>query len=196
MYHRLLARGARGRYVPDLVIYHHVPAARLTKRYFRRWCFWRGVSLGVMDREPARAGRIPRRRSAVHDRPRRARCLLRLRRAPRLRADARTGCRAVRARAGVRGISAGFFWGKHVHRARAHVPACELPTRDVRAQTVSTPHEPTRWRIDRRADIQPGGRLPRAIDSALRPDRSACDTTSSSSSTTTRRRHRAGRRRA
>lgn len=51
MYHRLLAIGARGRYEPALVIYHHVPAARLQKRYFRRWCFWRGVSLGVMDRE-------------------------------------------------------------------------------------------------------------------------------------------------
>jgi len=50
MYHRLLARGARGRYVPDLVIYHHIPIGRLTKRYFRRWCFWRGVSLGIMDR--------------------------------------------------------------------------------------------------------------------------------------------------
>ena len=50
MYHRLLALGARGRYLPDLVIYHHVPRARLAKRYFRRWCFWRGVSLGMMDR--------------------------------------------------------------------------------------------------------------------------------------------------
>jgi glycosyltransferase involved in cell wall biosynthesis len=50
MYHRLLAVNARGRYVPDLVIHHHVPAGRLTRRYFRRWCFWRGVSLGVMDR--------------------------------------------------------------------------------------------------------------------------------------------------
>jgi glucosyl-dolichyl phosphate glucuronosyltransferase len=51
MYHRLLALGARGRYVPNLVIYHHVPEFRLQKRYFRRWCFWRGVSLGMMDVE-------------------------------------------------------------------------------------------------------------------------------------------------
>jgi glucosyl-dolichyl phosphate glucuronosyltransferase len=51
MYHRLLARGARGRYRPDLVVHHHVAGDRLTKKYFRRWCFWRGVSLGVMDRE-------------------------------------------------------------------------------------------------------------------------------------------------
>jgi len=50
MYHRLVAIGARGSYVPELVIYHYVPARRLTKKYFRQWCFWRGVSLGVMDR--------------------------------------------------------------------------------------------------------------------------------------------------
>ncbi|HEY7499700.1 MAG TPA: glycosyltransferase family 2 protein [Vicinamibacterales bacterium] len=51
MYHRLLARGARGQYRPDLIVHHHVPADRLTKKYFRRWCFWRGVSLGIMDRD-------------------------------------------------------------------------------------------------------------------------------------------------
>jgi glycosyltransferase involved in cell wall biosynthesis len=50
-YHRLLAAGARGRYLPELVIYHYVPVERLTKRYFRRWCFWRGVSRAVIDRE-------------------------------------------------------------------------------------------------------------------------------------------------
>jgi len=50
MYHRLLAVGARGKYLPDLIIHHYVPPERLTKRYFRRWCYWRGVSLGVMAR--------------------------------------------------------------------------------------------------------------------------------------------------
>jgi glycosyltransferase involved in cell wall biosynthesis len=50
MFLRLLAIGARGFYRPDLVIHHYVPPERLTKRYFRRWCFWRGVSLGVLDR--------------------------------------------------------------------------------------------------------------------------------------------------
>lgn len=50
MYSRLLAVGARGFYRPDLVIHHYVPPERLTKRYFRRWCFWRGVSQGLMDR--------------------------------------------------------------------------------------------------------------------------------------------------
>lgn len=50
MYHRLLKHGARGRYLPGLVIHHHIPAERLTPPYYRRWCFWRGVSRGLMDR--------------------------------------------------------------------------------------------------------------------------------------------------
>jgi len=49
MYRRLRAAGARGLYRPDLIIYHYIPAERLTKRYYRRWCFWHGVSLGVFD---------------------------------------------------------------------------------------------------------------------------------------------------
>lgn len=51
MYQRVLAAGARGFYLPDLIIYHYVPPERLTKSYYRRWCFWRAVSYGVMDRE-------------------------------------------------------------------------------------------------------------------------------------------------
>ena len=51
MFKRLLAVGARGFYRPDLVIHHYVPAERVRKSYFRRWCFWRGVSLGLLDRK-------------------------------------------------------------------------------------------------------------------------------------------------
>lgn len=51
MYGRLLAAGARGLYLPDLIIYHYIPPERLTKRYYRRWCFWRGVSCGLIDRK-------------------------------------------------------------------------------------------------------------------------------------------------
>ncbi len=51
MYQRLLMARAKGLYLPHLRILHHIPAERLTKRYFRRWCFWRGVSSGVLDRE-------------------------------------------------------------------------------------------------------------------------------------------------
>jgi len=47
MYYRLLASGARGLYIPGLIIYHHVFPERLTKAYFRRWSFWRAVSLSL-----------------------------------------------------------------------------------------------------------------------------------------------------
>lgn len=50
-YFRLREDGAVGYYVPDLVIHHFVPGSRLTRKYFRRWCFWRGVSQGLMDRD-------------------------------------------------------------------------------------------------------------------------------------------------
>src|ERR1044071_9778982 len=51
MYQRLRAARARGFYLPDLIIHHYIPPERLTKRYFRKWCFWRGVSRGVLGRE-------------------------------------------------------------------------------------------------------------------------------------------------
>jgi glucosyl-dolichyl phosphate glucuronosyltransferase len=51
MYRWLRASGARGLYMPSLVIYHYVPPARLTKRYYRQWCFWRGVSLSVLEKD-------------------------------------------------------------------------------------------------------------------------------------------------
>jgi glucosyl-dolichyl phosphate glucuronosyltransferase len=51
MFKRLLASGARGFYRPDLVIHHYVAPERATKGYFRRWCFWRGVSLGLLARQ-------------------------------------------------------------------------------------------------------------------------------------------------
>lgn len=63
-YRRLLGVGAHGLYVPDLRIYHYVPPERLTKRYYRRWCFWHGVSRSVIEQllpsPAARVGRVPR----------------------------------------------------------------------------------------------------------------------------------------
>jgi len=50
MYHRLLNAGAKGFYLPGMIIYHKISPARLTKKYFRSWCFWRGVSLGLLER--------------------------------------------------------------------------------------------------------------------------------------------------
>jgi glucosyl-dolichyl phosphate glucuronosyltransferase len=121
MYHRLLAKGARGRYVPDLVIYHHVPAERLTRRYFRRWCFWRGVSLGVMDRDrkapvPYLAG-VPRYRIG-----RAARGILGI--AAGLARNGRTSGPAERFEHELASWDlAGFFWGRHFHRAPAESAA-------------------------------------------------------------------------
>ncbi len=51
MFKRLLALGARGFYRPDLIVHHYVAPERVAKGYFRRWCFWRGVSLGMLDRQ-------------------------------------------------------------------------------------------------------------------------------------------------
>jgi glucosyl-dolichyl phosphate glucuronosyltransferase len=64
MYQRLLAAGARGFYIPDLIIHHYIPPERLSRSYFRSWSFWRGVSAGLIDRnrrQPvAYLGGIPR----------------------------------------------------------------------------------------------------------------------------------------
>ena len=42
--------GARGRYVPEMSVHHHVPAQRLTRSYFRRWWFWKGISRARLHR--------------------------------------------------------------------------------------------------------------------------------------------------
>lgn len=49
MYRRLLRANAKGMYLPHLKIFHYIPATRLTKSYYRKWCFWRGVSQGLLD---------------------------------------------------------------------------------------------------------------------------------------------------
>ncbi|MBI2221873.1 MAG: glycosyltransferase [Acidobacteria bacterium] len=41
---RSRAAGARGLYVPEMALGHHVPASRLTRSYYRRWWYWKGVS--------------------------------------------------------------------------------------------------------------------------------------------------------
>jgi glycosyltransferase involved in cell wall biosynthesis len=43
-FYRSRAAGARGLYVPAMVLDHAVPASRLTRGYFRRWWYWKGVS--------------------------------------------------------------------------------------------------------------------------------------------------------
>jgi glucosyl-dolichyl phosphate glucuronosyltransferase len=46
---RSRAAGARGLYVPAMALEHHVPAARLTRSYFRRWWYWKGVSRARLE---------------------------------------------------------------------------------------------------------------------------------------------------
>jgi glycosyltransferase involved in cell wall biosynthesis len=46
---RARASGVRGMYVPAMRVRHHVPAARLTRSYFRRWWFWKGLSRARVD---------------------------------------------------------------------------------------------------------------------------------------------------
>jgi glycosyltransferase involved in cell wall biosynthesis len=40
--------GVRGFYVPEMIVDHIIPADRLTKRYFRRWFYWRGISRALL----------------------------------------------------------------------------------------------------------------------------------------------------
>lgn len=47
---RARAAGFGGMYVPAMEVHHHVPASRLTPRYFRRWWFGKGVSRAALDR--------------------------------------------------------------------------------------------------------------------------------------------------
>jgi glycosyltransferase involved in cell wall biosynthesis len=48
-FQRLLGSGARGYYVPELVIYHYIPPYRLTKRYHREWCVRRSMAQAELD---------------------------------------------------------------------------------------------------------------------------------------------------
>jgi glycosyltransferase involved in cell wall biosynthesis len=46
---RARAAGCKGRYVPAMRVEHHIPARRLTREYFRRWWFGKGVSRSAME---------------------------------------------------------------------------------------------------------------------------------------------------
>jgi glycosyltransferase involved in cell wall biosynthesis len=45
---RARAAGLTGFYVPQMVIHHVIPADRLTKKYFRRWFYWHGISRAML----------------------------------------------------------------------------------------------------------------------------------------------------
>jgi glycosyltransferase involved in cell wall biosynthesis len=45
---RARAVGLRGFYSPDLVVHHVIPRDRLTKKYFRKWFYWHGISRAIL----------------------------------------------------------------------------------------------------------------------------------------------------
>ncbi len=47
---RARAAGLRGMYLPAMAVNHHVPAKRLTRGYFRKWWFGKGVSRAALER--------------------------------------------------------------------------------------------------------------------------------------------------
>jgi glycosyltransferase involved in cell wall biosynthesis len=49
-FYRSREAGARGLYVPEMILDHLVPASRLTRSYFRRWWYWKGVSHARLHR--------------------------------------------------------------------------------------------------------------------------------------------------
>lgn len=49
MYDKLLRAGKHGIYCPQLVVYHFMPAYRLSKSYYRQWCFGAGMSEYLMS---------------------------------------------------------------------------------------------------------------------------------------------------
>jgi glycosyltransferase involved in cell wall biosynthesis len=48
---RAHAAGLKGFYIPDVVVHHLIPAERLTRQYFRRWFYWRGISRAMLYAE-------------------------------------------------------------------------------------------------------------------------------------------------
>jgi len=45
---RAHAVGVVGYYAPDVTVRHWIPRDRLTKRYFRRWFYWRGIGRAML----------------------------------------------------------------------------------------------------------------------------------------------------
>jgi glycosyltransferase involved in cell wall biosynthesis len=65
LYDKLLSAGKRGVYCPQLIVYHFVPQYRVSKSYYRQWCFGAGMSWNVLDShykafEGARIFGVPR----------------------------------------------------------------------------------------------------------------------------------------
>lgn len=47
---RARSAGRRGVYLPSMRVHHHIPSRRLTRAYFRKWWFGKGVSRSALER--------------------------------------------------------------------------------------------------------------------------------------------------
>jgi hypothetical protein len=45
---RARAASVKGFYSPTLVVHHVIPSDRLTKKYFRSWFYWHGISRAIL----------------------------------------------------------------------------------------------------------------------------------------------------
>ena len=62
---RLEASGFQTFYHPEIVVQHHIPAARLTKRWFIRRVYWQGVSNALVQIFRESPSRVKRFRAAT-----------------------------------------------------------------------------------------------------------------------------------
>jgi hypothetical protein len=118
-------------YVPDLAIYHHIPAERLTRRYHRKWALWRMVSQGLMEREQPEAVPhllgIPR-----HHFGRAVRSLLKL---PADRLSTGGKAKAFADELAVWDL-AGLIYGKFFFRPESYYKQAAIPSAAVRPMSV------------------------------------------------------------
>lgn len=139
---RVKAIGARGLYVPEMEVFHHIPAARLTPAYCRRWWFGKGVSrarvdrvrpvteLGVDLRSTPHIARVPRFMvgSAWHNLGRWAAAAVRRDLSERIRLEARL-C-----------YFAGYVWERQRERRHAVSAASSIPPRSDIGQWPTAEH--------------------------------------------------------
>ena len=50
LYWRLIDSGAKGLFLPDLIVYPYIHPERLQKRYYRSWFFWNGTAKALLSR--------------------------------------------------------------------------------------------------------------------------------------------------
>ena len=137
---RARAAGYRGMYVPDMQVHHHVPAARLTPAYFRKWWFGKGVSRASLDRmQPVTELGIDLRRTPhILDVPRfmygsAARDLTGM-----VGAGLRRRREAAFRHQMMLAFFAGYFWARRRARRAGDPPAQRVPAETQRTSKVVT----------------------------------------------------------